>query len=150
MISPFQVFLWNISGRTASQWANDDVSNIWQTDLVCHGPECLQKLATTLHWRQRLSATTVFMLHGTTLNQPLSKKDDLATFISLPLHPQKWQRNSIIVTSTAVDMGAAFSMEEAIAQVSGSSLENCILFMYFHLSIIRAIYCTLYDRMDYV
>jgi hypothetical protein len=76
------------------------------------------------------------MLHWTTLNQPQPQKEDLATFISLPLHPQKWQRINIMVTSMAVDMGEASSMEEAIAQVSGSSQENCILFMYFQLFVI--------------
>jgi poly(3-hydroxyalkanoate) synthetase len=28
---------------------------------------------------------------ATTLNQPQNKKDDLAIFSRLPLHPQKWQ-----------------------------------------------------------
>jgi hypothetical protein len=59
----------------------------------------------------------------TTLNQPKNKKDDLATFISLPLYPQKWQRIIIMVTSKAVDVSAAYGMEEAIVQVSGSSLQ---------------------------
>jgi hypothetical protein len=63
------------------------------------------------------------MLHRTTLNQPQNKKYDVATFISLPLHPQKWQSIIIMVTSTAVDLGAAYDIEEAILQVSGS-LQN--------------------------
>jgi hypothetical protein len=62
----------------------------------------------------------VFVLHQKTLNQPQNKKDDLETFINLPPHLQKWQR--IMVTSTPMDVGAASGMEEAIAQVSGSSL----------------------------
>jgi hypothetical protein len=66
------------------------------------------------------------MLHWTTLNQPQNKKDDLRTFISLPLNPHQWQRIIIMVTSTAVDVAAAYGMEEAIVQVSGSSLQNCI------------------------
>jgi hypothetical protein len=48
MISPFQVFsVISPAELTASQEAHDDVSNIWRTDLICHGPEFLQKLATT-------------------------------------------------------------------------------------------------------
>jgi 3-methyladenine DNA glycosylase/8-oxoguanine DNA glycosylase len=62
------------------------------------------------------------MLHLSTLNQLQNKKDDLATFIRLLLNPHKWQRIISMVTSTAVDVGAAYSMEEAIVQVSGSGL----------------------------
>jgi hypothetical protein len=80
------------------------------------------------------------VLHQTTLNQPQNKKYDLATFSSLPLHPQKWQRIIDMATSTDVGVGAASGMKEAIAQVSGSSLDTCILFLYFQLFII--VYCT--------
>jgi hypothetical protein len=66
----------------------------------------------------------VFVLHQKTLNQPHNKKDDLATFSSLPLHPQKWQSIIDIATSTDVGVGAASAIEEAIAEVSGSSLDN--------------------------
>jgi hypothetical protein len=65
----------------------------------------------------------VFVLHLTTLNQPQNKKYDVATFISLPLHPHKWPSIIIMETSTAVDLGAACDIEEAIVQVSGS-LQN--------------------------
>jgi hypothetical protein len=41
-----------------------------------------------------------------------------------------------------MDVGADYGMEEAIAQVSGSSLQNCILFMYLQLFAIRINYCT--------
>jgi hypothetical protein len=82
------------------------------------------------------------MLHWTILNQSQNKKDDLGTFISLPLNPHQRQRIIIMVTSTAVDVGTAYGMEEAIVQVSGSSLQNCILFMYFQLFVIKVIYCT--------
>jgi hypothetical protein len=52
------------------------------------------------------------------------------------------QRIYIMVTSTAMDVGAASGMEEAIAQISCSSLEYCFLYMYFQLFIIQVIYCT--------
>jgi hypothetical protein len=85
----------------------------------------------------------VLILHWTTLSQPQNKKDDLGTYISLPLNPHQWQRIIIMVTSTGVDMGAAYCIKEAIVQVSGSSLQNCILFMYFQLFVVvQVIYCT--------
>jgi hypothetical protein len=64
----------------------------------------------------------------TILTQPQNKKDDLATFLSLPLHPQKWQRIIVMVTSTALDVGAAYGMEEAVVQVSGSRAVYKIVF----------------------
>jgi hypothetical protein len=56
------------------------------------------------------------------------------TFISLPLHPQKWQRINIMVTSMAVDMGEVSSMEEAIAQVSGSSKNHMSNSLHFYMT----------------
>jgi hypothetical protein len=82
------------------------------------------------------------MLHWTTPRQPQNKKVDMATIISLPPNPHQSQRIIIMVTSTAVDVGAAYGMEEANVQVSGSSLQNCILFMYLQLSVIQVIYST--------
>jgi hypothetical protein len=60
------------------------------------------------------------------------------TFSSKLLHPQKWQSNIDMTART--DVGAASGMEEAIAKVSGGSLDNCILFLYFQLFVI--VYCT--------
>jgi membrane glycosyltransferase len=142
MISPFHVF--NGTSQAELQVSKHMMMSATSGELTLFvmPQNICRKLATKWHWRQRLSATIVLMLHWATLNQPQNKKDYLGTFISLPLNLHQWQRIIIMVTSTAVDVAAAYGMEEAIVQVSGSSLQNCILIMYFQLFVIQVIYCT--------